>query len=70
MLGVASNQAVLTLIKLMSNELPTVQLGAARAVLDGLLKLRGEFEVERRLSEIEKRLATSANVCGTEGRQP
>ncbi len=70
MLGAASNQAVLTLIKLMGNELPTVQLGAARAVLDSLLKLRNEFEIERRLSEIEKRMASSANVCGpTEGEQ-
>ena len=56
-LGAAAGRSVEVLVELLGDILPTVRLSAARAVLDGLLKLRQEVEVERRLAAIEAKLA-------------
>jgi hypothetical protein len=47
-------QAADALAGLLGSEDERVRLGAARAVLDGLLKASGLFEFERRLRELEE----------------
>jgi hypothetical protein len=65
-LGAASQRAVDVLAELLDDPLlPTVRLSAAKAVLDGLLRLRQEFVTEARLAAIEARLAKPAG--GAEG---
>jgi hypothetical protein len=67
-LGAASQRAVEVLAELLDDPLlPTVRLSAAKAVLDGLLRLRQEFVIESRLAAIEARLAKPATSCGDEG---
>ena len=66
-LGSAAGKAVEVLAELLGDELPTVRLSAARAVLDSLLKLRQECEVERRLAALEQRATNPATSCGEGG---
>lgn len=55
----ASTEAAATLRNLLSATSETVQLGAARSVLEMTTRLRESEELERRITEIEAKLAAS-----------
>lgn len=55
-LTVNAELAVQTLRELLVDLSPAIRLGAARATLDSLLKLRAEVDVEQRLAAIESKL--------------
>ena len=52
-----ASKAVTTLEELLTDDSPTIRLGAARAVLEGLTRLREGVELQRRLVAIEDALA-------------
>jgi len=56
----AMGEAAKTLIMLQKETVPhPSRLGAARAVLEIGLKLRDQYDLERRLAELEERMATT-----------
>ncbi len=60
LLSKSSRKAAETLEALLKSESPAVQLGAARAILESLLRLRADSEFEARLAEMERRTAQLA----------
>ena len=63
MLTGAGSEAARTLLVLMKDtEPPTVRLGAARAVLDGIIKVREFASFEERLAALEARVAQNGTV--------
>jgi hypothetical protein len=67
-LGELSGRALDALEALLADrDSPAQRLGAARAILDGLLRFREAGEVERRLLELEARIAPPAAMVN--GRQ-
>lgn len=59
-LTVASVQAVQILIEVASDEESpaSVRVSAAKAILDSTIKVRELYDIERRISELENRLAS------------
>lgn len=49
-------RAVTALGELLDDESPVIRLGASRAVIDALVKMRAEVDIESRLSAIESKL--------------
>ena len=61
-LTAAATEAVRTLLELLKNPtLPTVRLGASRAVLEIGMKVREFSDLEERLAELEQRMTTTAS---------
>jgi HEAT repeat protein len=53
----ASNDAVQTLQKLLKDESASIKLGAARAILDSVIRIRELCVIEGRLTELESEMA-------------
>jgi hypothetical protein len=63
MLTGAGSEAARTLLVLMkAMEPPTVRLGAARAVLDGIIKVREFASFEERLAALEAQVAQNGTA--------
>jgi hypothetical protein len=60
-LTAASTAAATTLLNLLEAESESVQLGAARAILDLGTKMREAGELEERLARLEERMNTAAD---------
>ena len=67
-------EAVEALRELLKGESPQARLGAARAILENLIRVRDATEVEERLAAIEERLAQaeagSGELALTKGGKP
>jgi hypothetical protein len=57
MLCQASNDAVQTLQKLLKDDSSAIRLGASRAILDSVIRIRELTVVEGRVTELEQKLA-------------
>lgn len=57
MLCQASNDAVQTLQKLLKDDSSAIRLGASRAILDSVIRIRELTVIEGRVTELEQKLA-------------
>ena len=63
LLGQAARRAVTTLVQLTEDESPSIRLGAAKAILDSLGRLRENVAFATRLGDLETRLAEISDAA-------